>query len=119
MTENEKTIELGSVFVCGEKMNPQGPQSSPLFRNTDMGYILSLQSEPWNHRILTHATLTPKYAIGTVHELYDEKNGRFLGIYDVVGFIRFFTMETRGFVPAKKIPHYRDRSGYDHVSFSL
>lgn len=110
---SDKPIALRSVLVCGESMNPQFPNGSPLFRVRDIGYILSLEGEPWKYRILTHHTYTKEWECGTVHELYDEKNGRLLGIFRVVGWIRFYTMETYGYVPSKKLPHYRDRRDYD------
>ena len=109
MSVKETPISLDTLFVSGGNMNPQFPNGSPLYRIEHVGYILSKEDEPWKYRIVTTTRASYDWAIGTRHEVYREGNGAFLGLFRVIGFIRFYTMETQGFVPTKKIPHWIDR----------
>jgi hypothetical protein len=102
-------IHQDRLFVSGMNMNPQLPADSSLYRIEDVGYILSKKSEPWKYRIVTSKKFTADWEIGTSHEVFREGNGKFMGLYEVIGFVRFYTMETRGYVPTKKLAHWIDR----------
>jgi len=105
----ERPIQQDRLFVSGMNMNPQFPNGSPLYRIEHVGYILSKEDEPWKYRIVTSNKFTADWDLSTKHEIFREGTGTCLGVFNVVGFIRFYTMETRGYVPTKKIPHWIDR----------
>ena len=98
------------IEETGVRMNPGAPAHAKSWTR-DMHTCLIIVPHGKRaldrvHRVITTtSTPTKTFGFGKLIELGSEKRGS-LGTWRIIGMVNIFTMQTLGYVPDRKIPHW-------------